>query len=423
LKSAALVRSALPVLIWAVFYFGMRPITTQFGFGHMPHPNLFWFALGALGAGVFFLVWAGLDDRRNWVVEKATPMSVSLLNPRDDVWIYGQVQCAAPLVVPNFEIPCIYFTYEEHELVRSVPGNAYWRLVYQADNQVDFEIVQGSSRIGVTAVQARFDGLYHCADPADSALRRSATYFPYPAFVSAVGSVAEDRKHLEKYGNIPLIVSRRTREEYITSIERRETWLRYAGGFLFFLGLFGVLFNLSLNCDVPPVYEGETPWANVWASLGGALAVLLIWFTGFLYNSLVHLRERVKTAWRQIDVDLKNRYDLIPELVTTIKAYSQHERELQELIARLNVGADREASVPLAEVWAIAERYPALQANELFKQLQNQLTALEEKIAFGRQFYNDSLLHYNNARLRLPASIVAHLFRRFPVYEPFSGAE
>lgn len=136
----------------------------------------------------------------------------------------------------------------------------------------------------------------------------------------------------------------------------------------------------------------------------------------------------MKTAWRQIDVDLKNRYELIPELVTIVQAYAEHERTVAEMLSRLRydpatgIGVDwrQAAGISFTDIWALQERYPELKANQLFAHLQNQLTALEEKIAHGRQFYNDSLLEYDNTRHKFPAVLVARLTGSFPDYEPFA---
>jgi LemA protein len=142
-------------------------------------------------------------------------------------------------------------------------------------------------------------------------------------------------------------------------------------------------------------------------------------------------RERVKTAWRHIDADLKNRCDLVPELVEVVKGYQEHEREL--LLALDRIGTDRDKGelvtdkvqkiAPLPDLGAVIERYPELKASQLFTQLQNQLIALEEKIACARRFYNDNVLAYNNARSQFPTSVIARAFPLFPIYEPFAISE
>ena len=148
------------------------------------------------------------------------------------------------------------------------------------------------------------------------------------------------------------------------------------------------------------------------------LALMLI----ALYNSLVSKRIRCREAWAQIDVQLKRRYDLIPNLVETVKGYAAHEKEtLEAVIAARNaavsadgVAAQAEAenmlSGALRQIFALSEAYPNLKANENFAQLQEELTTTENKISFSRQHYNDSVAVYNEACQKFPGNMVAGMF-------------
>jgi LemA protein len=154
-----------------------------------------------------------------------------------------------------------------------------------------------------------------------------------------------------------------------------------------------------------------------------AVIALFIWSS---YNSLVTRKNRVKNGWAQIDVQLKRRYDLIPNLVETVKGYAQHERELFEKVtqARANaisaktVGDTAKANNALSEtlksLFAVAENYPTLKANENFLRLQEELAATENKIAFARQFYNDEAMTYKITIEKFPTNIIASLFRFTP---------
>ncbi len=396
-------------------------------------PVWFWLALGGLSAAFLLLGQAQRADERNWVVERATPMSIGLVNPRDDVWLEGDVECAQPLRVPHFEKSCVHYSYREEERVertRMVNGRPLryqtWETRHQEDRRVDFDLVQRDARITVRSQTAQFDAAFTCG-PEEYAYnwRRSAGYFPCPAKAGAIGSVSDDRRGLESYGNIPLLVTLRRRDEFIAGLERTEGRLRWGGGAMLFAGLFGLLVTLSTVLNFPPAGGAES--RHIALGLAGAVVLFLAWLAAYLYNRLVMYRERVKTAWRHIDVDLKNRYDLVPELVEVIKGYKEHERELFSTLAR--IGASRaegeiatgtaQAIAPLPDLGAVSERYPELKASQLFTQLQNQLTAMEEKIACARRFYNDNVLAYNNARSRFPTSVIARVFPRFPVYEPF----
>ncbi len=155
----------------------------------------------------------------------------------------------------------------------------------------------------------------------------------------------------------------------------------------------------------------------------GIVVVLLLMFGG-TYNSLIRLRNQVKNAWAQIDVQLKRRHNLIPNLIETVKGYMKHEREtllavtnarnLAQKATGSGVGAQSKAesalSGALARLLVVVERYPDLKANQNFLSLQEELTSTENKISFSRQFYNDSVLRYNNKTQMFPSNIMAGMF-------------
>ncbi len=146
--------------------------------------------------------------------------------------------------------------------------------------------------------------------------------------------------------------------------------------------------------------------------------VYIIW----LYNSLIRLRNQVKNAWSQIDVQLKRRHDLIPNLVETAKGYMKHERETFESITNARsraagatgIGEKSKAENALTEALSrfllVVENYPELKANQNFLALQEELTSTENKIAFARQSYNDAVLFYNNKIEMFPSNIIAGMF-------------
>lgn len=149
-----------------------------------------------------------------------------------------------------------------------------------------------------------------------------------------------------------------------------------------------------------------------------ALALALI----ALYNRLVVLRNRVDNAWAQIDVQLKRRYDLIPNIVETVKGYATHESETFEKVTQARNMAINASGVAeqgqaenmltgaLKSLFAVAEAYPELKANQNFMQLQEELTNTESKIAYARQFYNDSVMSFNTAIQSFPANLIAGMF-------------
>jgi LemA protein len=160
---------------------------------------------------------------------------------------------------------------------------------------------------------------------------------------------------------------------------------------------------------------------GLWIALG-IIGFLIIIFIG-IYNGLVGLRNQVKNAWAQIDVQLKRRHDLIPNLMETVRGYMTHERETLEAVTKARTAAQGANNLPPAErakaegelssalsrLFAVAEAYPNLKANENFLAFQEELTSTENKIAFARQYYNDAVLRYNNQTQMFPSNIVANM--------------
>jgi LemA protein len=162
----------------------------------------------------------------------------------------------------------------------------------------------------------------------------------------------------------------------------------------------------------------------LWIVLGvlGALVLALI----LVFNRLVRLRNRVDNAWSGIDVQLRRRYDLIPNLIESVKGNAAHERETFERVTEARARAIDAGSVPdqaqaeneitrgIRRLFAVAEAYPQLKANENFLALQEELTATESKIAFARQFYNDQVMLLNTLIQAFPSNVVAGMFRFTP---------
>ncbi len=150
----------------------------------------------------------------------------------------------------------------------------------------------------------------------------------------------------------------------------------------------------------------------------GAVVVLIIGGLILLYNKLIRYRNRVDNAWHQIDVQLNRRADLIPNLVETVKGYAEHEKSTFEMVTKAraalmsantvgeNAKAEGMLSEALKSLFAVAENYPDLKANQNFLALQDELAGTENKIAYARQFYNDSLMAYDIARQKFPANVL-----------------
>jgi LemA protein len=164
-----------------------------------------------------------------------------------------------------------------------------------------------------------------------------------------------------------------------------------------------------------------------------AVIVLLVFMVVGIYNGLVRSRFRVREAWSGIDVQLKRRSSLIPNLVETVRGYASHERETLENVTRARAALDRAGSPAeaaqannmltqtLRSLFAVAEAYPDLKANQSFQQLQSELTDTEDKIAYARQFYNRNVLSYNEKTTTFPSVMFANMFNFQP--EEFFEAE
>ena len=152
------------------------------------------------------------------------------------------------------------------------------------------------------------------------------------------------------------------------------------------------------------------------------IIVLLVVFVISLYNTLVQLRLKVKNAWSQIDVQLQRRFDLIPNLLETVKGYMKHEEDVLTKVTELRTSwakastvsekseLNNELSGALKTIMAVSENYPDLKANQNFSELQEELQNTENKIAFSRQFYNDTVTRYNTKLEVFPSNIIAPMF-------------
>ena len=162
------------------------------------------------------------------------------------------------------------------------------------------------------------------------------------------------------------------------------------------------------------------------AAISVAVLIVIALVLVSLYNRLVRLRNRAENAWSQVDVQLRRRYDLVPNLVETVKGYASHERTTLEEVTRARAAAQDARTVPeqaqaenmltaaIGRLFALVEQYPELRASEGFRQLQAQLEDIEGKIAIARQIYNDAVLSYDNALESVPTNVVASAFHFEP---------
>lgn len=160
---------------------------------------------------------------------------------------------------------------------------------------------------------------------------------------------------------------------------------------------------------------------NIWLIVGIIAAVVVLLFI-IVYNSLVRLKNQVENSWAQIDVQLKRRFDLIPNLIETVKGYAKHEKGVLEGVTQARTAFMNASSVKekgkaenmlegtLKSLFAVSENYPQLKANENFLQLQEELSGTESKIAYARQHYNDMVMELNNKIQSFPTNLLASMF-------------
>jgi LemA protein len=164
----------------------------------------------------------------------------------------------------------------------------------------------------------------------------------------------------------------------------------------------------------------------LWLIIVIVLVVLIVLYLLYLYNGLISKRNRVDNAWSQIDVQLKRRHDLIPNVVETVKGYAAHERGTLDAVvharnAAINASGPAESAQAenivtgaLRQLFALSEAYPDLKANQNFLSLQEELSATEGRVAYARQFYNDSVLSYNTGIQKFPAALIARRMKFSP---------
>lgn len=155
----------------------------------------------------------------------------------------------------------------------------------------------------------------------------------------------------------------------------------------------------------------------------GGIVLIVVLAVIVMYNSFISLRNQMNNAWAQIDVQTKRRYDLVPNLVESVKGYMKHERGTLEAITKARTAAmgagspqaklkaESALTGALKSLFAVAESYPNLKANENFLMLQEELAGIETKIAFARQFFNDAVMRWNQKVQMFPSSVIANLFK------------
>ncbi len=374
-----------------------------------------------------FLYLSRKADRKNYIIQRATPLKIKYVNPRDDVWLDGKTDVISPVTTPHFNIACLHYHYklEHHERkTRKVNGKTEtyyeWVTKRTESDSADFNVDDQTGKILIRGKQAEYDGLESKTQRIGS-WRHSIRYLPLASTVGAIGSVSEDKGTLEPYENIPLVVTTKSRENFLKSSETKEAALRWVGRIFLFLGITVCVYGIVI------LMKGLMPdgswWSPQYAAISAGIAFVL-WLPLMIisyYNMFVQYRNRVRNSWKQIEVDLLARYDLIPNLIQVVKQYSQFEQDVLEDLAgirssALKGGIARKVEMEsdmvnsLNGLFRTVENYPELKSSALHENVFQQLIALEEKIAHGRKTFNETAEEYNTDISSFPGVLITKIF-------------
>lgn len=377
-------------------------------------PALAMLALGAVLGWVFVRLLAH-KDHETWVLARAPALPIRALAVGDDAWLRGQVVSATPLRCPWFDVDCVGYRYrrerEHHWITHDKDGKAQhhseWRTEHSEAETIDFELDDGD-RILVRARGAGNEALRSLStDYQTTGLRHVAEVLEVGATISVLG-VKQDDGSFAGEREVPCLWTRSTRERRTAGSARSEGWLFFLACLLPFLGGGGaMLWHHHATTRALP--------AAAWLQAAGAGALLLLpfWSIG-VWNRLVRLRQQVRAAFRQVDVDLAVRAGLVPNLTEVVRGHAAHERSLLEDLTALRSGRDDAAEAAARQVLLLHEKYPELRADTLYRDLHQRLWALEEKLAHTRQLYNDVATEWNDRIAQFPQGLVARIMRCTP---------
>ncbi|RME04543.1 MAG: LemA family protein [Planctomycetota bacterium] len=399
---------------------------------------LYFLSAAGLVGGWFLLRLSRKSYEKNYILKQATPMPLGHVNERDDVWLRGEVECPNPLTPPYFShLKVIFYEYElEKERKRSTRNgtSTYWEIIRTERDAVPFYLKEGENKILVDSKRGEFHDLENDIEVVGK-YRHRLSYLPCVPQASVMGSIGEKKEKIEPYQHIPLIITPKTRKEFLNNRQKLQRIYEKLGLFTLWGGLIStILAYLEGAFTFPPPTPQFHPGNLLTATLAGTTIFLPLWFVR-MYNFLITYRQNVQEAWRQVDVDLKQRYDLIPQLVAVAEKFLHHEKELLEKLTQMRHkvhGIPENAThaillenslLPLiGKFLYTVENYPNLKSHQILQNLSTQLQAIEQKIAHGRSFYNQAVQEYNEHVLAFPQNIFARLMG-WKTYPPFQIQE
>lgn len=386
----------------------MRPVLAD-----LPPPALA-ALLAAVGiaAGWLFATLLRKRDHQTFVLARAPSLPIRALAEHDDAWLRGVVCADAPLRCPWFDTDCVAYRYRIERKVtrmrRDKDGKTHtetsWDTEYEAAETIDFDLDDGA-RIRVALTAADNEAMGDAGPEYETTSRRhSAHVLPIGTEVSVLG-VRRDDGSFGPLAGVPLLVTRLLPRDRVRASARGESWLFGLALWFPFAGAAGAA-AAALQPATLLQWLAALPF--------GLLLLVPQWWL-LTYNRLVRLRQQVKAAQQQVAVELAFRSDLVPNLVAVVRATAGHERELLERLAAIRSGNDLDANVrtegaavaTARQVLVLHERYPALRADALYRDLHERLWAVEEKLAHTRGFYNDIVTEWNDRVAQFPSLLVA----------------
>lgn len=365
--------------------------------------------------GALFLMLTRRQDHFSWVLARAPALPIRTLAGGDDAWLRGTVRCDRPLCCPWFDVACVSYDYKierKHTWTTTdkdgkTTTHTEWRTEHHENEATDFVLDDGAA-ITVRMAKARNEAQSSLGTDYEFGDRRhSASALELGAVVSVLG-VKQDDGSFAGEREVPCLVTPKERAQRLKGSQGSETWLFCFACLLPFAG--GAVATWALLAD--QLRRQPALWALL--LLGGLVAMLPYWWLG-VFNRLVRLRQQVLAAFRQVDVDLSVRAQLVPNLLSVVKGYAGHEQELLRDLAAIRGGQDPNAAVRTEgeavaasrQVLLLHERYPQLKADAMYRDLHDRLWAVEEKLAHTRSLYNDVVKEWNDRISTFPSVLVA----------------
>lgn len=386
----------------------------------------------------FFIVSVGVlvyyrnSVKQNFFFKRAPQLRIADLKASEEAWITGIVNTAKVVVTPFFQHESVYYEYSLHEKKIKYETDIYgrptavesWELTHTQSESTSFSINDGSGKILVDPDKAHRKFLMSETHQTETQ-RHTLSYFPASGLVSAVGAASKNNNKLIQKGKIALMITPFGRKQFLQAIENEERLSKYGGFSLMLLSL-TVAFVHILNT----FHVAQSPAFRL-AIIVGFLGVLPIVGTYyyFTFNSLINFRRNVLNSWANVDVELKARRDLIPNLITSFEAHLAHEKNSFTALARLResllkekrlasrIKFENEISEHLAKIEAAVTVNPELNKGSTAF-ISKKLKALESKISEASVDFNRVAEEYNHLAIGFPSEFIArrHKFGAFPFY-------